>query len=432
MALNLKSELQQLRDFSQQLKLNKSIELINNVLQDIETQTLSIPKEAKDTNLEKPSNSQLSSDLEATFLLQESINRILVSGLEILQTIQIQENTGQIKPAQFELKYEENIAKLSVLQCQKTEELQKIDQTAQLVKEQVQPFLKQFELKLKQRIKQVIDSVDITSSELKKAPKLSKKLSVKIADELKKINEQFEFQIQHEIQQHVKSEIKRLQAFSDTMIQMRQGINQDFLQMKSAENQDNNEDYIGKGIAFTASYLTRFGGIWPGYQVAGVKGAAVGAVGGMGTIFGANFVIKMIALPLTWQISLAISLLSGFTSGWFAEKLFGTDRVAKFKSGYKAKMLAEIDKQLKAKPLTKQIDAYIDEIFKVLKQQVEQETDAWLDNTQNTLAEIQYKQERHETFNETEYQQLNQMRLETQKIISYAQQLAMQKHLNVP
>ncbi len=423
------SDLQQLRDFSQTLLLTKSVELINDIFQRIEAKSV-IGDTAKLSNnsewLTQGSFSELERTLEpfltqeeehGAILLQVLVNRILASSTEIIKAINLQESALQMRQDQFHQAYETSVAAIASLQTRKTVEIAKIDEAAKQVKEQVQPLVLQLPNELKKVAKQVIDSTYIRPEELKDTKALTEKLGNKISNDVQKAGDKFSEQIQSEVQRGFMQEVERLQDFAGALVQTMQRIEMEFVQVGSKNTL---QDSVGDTLVTTASVVTNFRGILSGYQLAGLKGAVFGSTGSIGSM-GVGLVKGAFGLTMTWPILIAIGVLSTVAANWLFQTVFGGFRVDKFKKDYKAEVLKEIDNQLKKNSVAQQVNDHISERFSALKQQVHQEVDALLDNTQKTLVELQNQREQDETLTEKKRQQLDDMRTETQRILDKAQ-----------
>lgn len=66
----------------------------------------------------------------------------------------------------------------------------------------------------------------------------------------------------------------------------------------------------------------------------------------------------------------------------------------------------------------------MDKTFDALKQKLQQEVNAMLENTQSTITDLGRKQERDIVLNETHIQELKQMKEDTKQIQSSAQWLS--------
>lgn len=115
---------------------------------------------------------------------------------------------------------------------------------------------------------------------------------------------------------------------------------------------------------------------------------------------------------------------SFFTGDWLTRKIFSRDQVQNFKANYKEAVFQEIEKQLKLNPVSQKVNDAISDAFTKLKQKVSQETETLLQDTQNTLHDLRGKKERDETLNQSQLEDFNQMRAETQKILDNAHKVS--------
>jgi hypothetical protein len=381
----LSTDLQQLRDFSKTLNLSESIELIDEVLQSTETD---------------------SSQVTPSSVL---VNRIIASGTEILSVIHIKQNAGQMQQTQFHQAYQTSIAEIESLKLQKTEQLKNIDDAIERVKIQAQPLVTQLEQQLTQIPAQVIDSCQIQITDLKKTKVLSERLARQISDEIQKASQQMSAQLQREIERELISEAKQVEAFSNSVVQTMQHIEMKFLQ------KDKNLKTLKKGIALTTAVVTKQGGIWSGYQVAGIKGAAVGiATATVSTTMSTHLVTSLIGFSAALPAFIAITVLSSLTGNWFLNKIFANERIRQFKKEYQKQIQAAVKKQLNSTSLSKQVNEHIHNSFAVLKQQLHQQVEALLQDTQQTLEELQSQRSSDSRLRVD----LDNIRVETQQILN--------------
>ncbi|PLZ24860.1 dynamin family protein [Fischerella thermalis] len=351
--------------------------------------------------------------------LQVPLNRVIASAGEILSTINIQENALKMKLEDFEKTYETSIQEISELRRRKKEEMQLIDRAAENVRYNVRPLLNKLEEELKQTAIQVIDSTTITAKEVSNKKALTEKLGRKVSNSLQNTGQKLADKIQTEIQKGLAEEIDRLQDFANSVVTVLNRIEMQFVDVEADAKRKRSAG--GEAVAAALAVFTGFGGIWAGFRIAGVKGAAVGAVGSFGTAFGAGMLAASIGLPITWPALVAIGVVSIFTGGWLTRLVFGGEQVEAFKENYKAAILQEIEKQMKSNPINQKVEDHISASFDHLKQTLSQEVEALLDNTQNTLTELNQKRQRNEALTEAEQKELDEMRAETERILGSAQ-----------
>jgi len=351
--------------------------------------------------------------------LQVPLNRVIASSGEILSTINIQENALKMKLEDFEKTYETSIQEISELRRRKKEEMQLIDRAAENVRYNVRPLLNKLEEELQQTAIKVIDSTTITPKEVSNKKALAEKLGRQVSSSLQNSGQKLADKIQIEIQKGLAEEIDRLKDFANSVVTVLNRIEMQFVGVEADATRKRSAG--GEAIAAALAVFTGFGGIWSGFKTAGVKGAAVGAVGSLGTAIGAGVLAGLIGFPITWPAIVAISVVSVFTGGWLTKLVFGGEQVEAFKENYKAAILQEIEKNLKLNPINQKVEEHISTSFNNLKQTLSQEVEALLDNTQNTLTELNRKRQRNEALTEAEKKELDEMRAETERILGSAQ-----------
>ena len=351
--------------------------------------------------------------------LQVPLNRVIASSGEILSTINIQENALKMKQEDFEKTYETSVEEISELRRRKKEEMQLIDKAAENVRYNVRPLLNKIEDELKETAKQVIDATTITPKEVSNKKALAEKLGRKVSSSLQNTGQKLGDKIQTEIQKGLAEEIERLQDFASSVVTVLNRIEMQFVDVEADSTRKRSGG--GEAIAAALAVFTGFGGIYSGFKTAGVKGAAVGAAGSVGTFFGAGMLAGLIGLPIAWPAVIAIGVVSIFTGGWLTKLVFGGEQVEAFKENYKAAIDKEIEKQLKSNPINRKVEDHISTSFNHLKQTLSQEVEALLDNTQNTLTELNRKRQRNEALTEAEEKELDEIRAETERILGSAQ-----------
>lgn len=355
-------------------------------------------------------------------LLQVPVNRAIASASEILSTINIQENALEMNEKDFEAAYEKGVAEIEVIRKKQKEEMELIDKAAENVKYRVKPVIWQIPSEIKQAAIQVIQEANIEPSELKNQKVLTEKLGRKVSNAVQGVSSKLSEKIQIEIQQGIDREVERLKDFAQSVEQALQRIEMEFVQIEADTTRKTSA--TAEAITAALSVFTGFGGIWSGYRVAGFKGAAVGAGASIATAVATGFVAGLVGLPITLPIILAMGVASIFTGGLLAKSVFAKDRVENFKDNFQTKILEEIDKQLREKNIEQTMIEQIADPFNRLKQTLQQEVEALLDNTQDTLADLRGQRERAKTLNEGERRELNEIRSQTQRILGNAQHLS--------
>lgn len=359
-------------------------------------------------------------------VLQVPVNRVLTSSAEILKTISMQEGGLGMKQEDFNAAYEASVAELAALRKRKVEEMQKIDAATEQTRQKVKTLLNQLEAQLKQAAEQVIESTTITDSDLNKTKieGFKDKLGRQVANAVRSAGQNLAEKIQLEIQQGLAIEVERLSDFTGTVDQTLHDIEMQFVKVAADGTRKTTSSV--EAITAAVSVYTGWGGIWSGYRAAGWKGAGIGAAASFGTYFGAGLLIGLVGLPISWPFVLSVGITSFFTGDWLARKILARDLVQNFKANYKQAVFEEIPKQLTSSPINQKVNDYISDTFTALKQKLNQEIEALLNDTQNTLTDLRGQKERDETLTAGKIEEFNQMRVETQKIYENAQTVSEQ------
>ncbi|MEZ2228939.1 MAG: dynamin family protein [Microcoleus sp.] len=355
-------------------------------------------------------------------VLQVPINRAIASATEILKTISIQENGLAMEGEKFDAAYDKSVAEIKELRSKKAKEMGLIEDAAENVKHEVQPLVVSLEGELKQAVNRVITATEIDPSELSNKKALQEKLARKVSNAVQKAALEISEKIRDQIEHGLVEEVNRLQEFTKTVDQALQHIEMQFISVDVDEKEEKNA--VVGGLAAALAIYTGFGGISSGYQEAGYKGAAVGAVGSVGTMVAAGVIAGVIGFPVTIPVVIAVSVLSYFTGGWLTKTVFGGERVEHFKENYRKEALELIENQLKQNHIDRQVNQQIDNTFGALKQKVRQEVETLLENTQSTLTDLRANRERKIVLNENQLQELKQMKEDTKRIQDSAQRLS--------
>jgi GTPase SAR1 family protein len=356
-------------------------------------------------------------------LLQVPVNRAISSSQEILSTISIQENALTMKQEEFQAAYEKSVAEIAAIRDRQTKEVKLIDGAAANVKLLAKPLIYNLPAELKQAAKEAIQSTPIEAKDLKDEKALAKKMNDRVSKALQRAGDRLSQKIQNEVQQGIDREVERLKDFAKSVEQALTNIEMEFAEIQASSTRKTTA--AAEAITAALSVFTGFGGIWSGYRVAGIKGAAVGVGASIGTAFVGGMIAALLGLnPVTLPVLLAVGVTSIFTGDGLAKMMFARDRAENFKADYTEKMLQEIDKQLREQRLEQKIDEQITVPFELLKETLRQEVEALLDNTQKTLTDLSDKRGRQEAMTEAERQELDRVRAETQRILGNAQRLS--------
>lgn len=133
-----------------------------------------------------------------------------------------------------------------------------------------------------------------------------------------------------------------------------------------------------------------------------------------------------LGIPLAWPAMLAIGVVSIFTGGWITKKVFGKSQLAEFRKNFTQSIHKEIDNLKTKNRLEDRVRAQVNEGFSRLKEKVAQEVDAVIEDTENTLRELNAKIERDYALTDKEKEKLNDIRQNVGIIAENANRLNLQ------
>jgi GTPase SAR1 family protein len=358
-------------------------------------------------------------------LLQVPLNRIRAAAKEVLDAIRLRQTSLEMKREEFLAAYEKSTQELADLRVRKTDELRRIDGAAAVVSIKVRPLVEQLPTELLAAADAAIDSASIEPEDLRGDQRIkatNEQLSAEIAERIKGSSRLFAERIQVEIEKGLREEAARLRGFTQTVDEVLSGITAQFDTIEA----DTRAPRSGavEGVMAFASIWTGLGGIWSGYRQAGWQGAAVGAGASVGVALGVGVLIGILSMPVSLPVIAVIGIVSFLTGGGAVRMLLGGQIVKNFRENYKKRIHEELTRQLVEQDVGSKVNDQIHSSFSALKSKINEEVEAVLDNTHNTLADLRAKRERDETLTEQERRDLAEMHLEVQRIQGNAQRLA--------
>lgn len=360
----------------------------------------------------------LTEDRGAVFL-QIPVNRILRTTEDILKSIEIHEGALKMKKDDFHQKMQDATKELNQLKARKDSELAKIDQASLIAYKHTLPFIDNLWQDMKVAAGEVIENFELSVDDIDKGKldNTQQRLMEAVTQELKAKGQLLAETIQQKIEKELNAESLRLMSFSEDVASVVENIHGMFF----ANTQQ--QKTTGEVVAAAAAVFTGFGGIWSGYRYAGAKGALVGAVGSFGTAFGGGLLIGALGIPLAWPAILALGVVSIFTGGWITKKVFGKSQLAEFRKNFTASIHQEIDNLKSKSMMEEKVRAQVNEGFSRLKEKVAREVDAVIDDTENTLRDLNSKIERDYALTDKEKETLNNIRQSVSAIVENASRL---------
>lgn len=361
----------------------------------------------------------LTEERGATFL-QVPLNRIIASATEIIKTLNMRESALAMDQNEFRSAYERSVTEIQKLRGLNAEEIEKIDEASTKVKSKIDPLITQLEPMLKQAAIEIVDSTEIKPAELRNKKAVVSKLGFQVSQAVEKTAKQHAEGIQEEINKGLLEEVDRLQELAHVVESVLHHIDMEFSAVQADTRCRASTD--NETVSTAVMRIPLLGGAWLGYREAGIKGAAVGAVG----TYGAAFIALMLGFPITAPAIAILGVLSAFSGGWLTKVIFRSEQVSNFKENYKEGVCIAIQNQLRDARVSQKVDAQVTNIFRMLKEKVRLDINSLLDDTQRTLTDLDKELQRNELMTEHKRQEFESMRGETTRILGNAQRMSEQ------
>ncbi len=359
--------------------------------------------------------------------LQVLANRIMGTGDEIVKRITIELGALDMAQQEFDDAYERALRELASLRRRREEELANIDEAEKRTKKRLEPMVGHLEDDIRKAAEAVIDDAAVTAEEIKKdrVGELTERLGKQVSDAVSQSARRSGERLQIEIERDLQMEIERLYDFANTVGETLHGIEMRFGSVEADASAKHSAG--AESLAAAISVFTGFGGIWSGYREAGLKGAAVGGVASVGTAI-VGFKIAALAglTTLSLPLILVLGAASFITGGFAAQRLFGADRVDRFKSNYKSALLERLDEQLQEEHLDRKVMENVHELYDALKDKLVGELTVSIDQTQSTLDDLRDKKASDESLSEHKREESQEIRDEVQGIRAKALRLSNQ------
>ena len=338
--------------------------------------------------------------------LQILANKIISSGSEIINSIVIHENALVMETDEFMEKYQLAIGEIEEIRTKKREEFVRINNAANKVFEQLQPILDEYWVKIEETAMQVIDDYQMCGDDLKreKLKLVYEKLTQKIKENIENKAQLICEQIQNDINVGLSEEAVRLQSFQDEFFESLNRIQEMFsVQAKHNRNGGAVDSIIGSVIGTGG-----IGGLFIGFREAGIKGALLGGLTGLTTWLATSFLLvtTVVGGAFLTPAGLCILAFAGFAgtfTGKFAvDKLLVQERIDKFKVNVKANVKKQFHEMRINSDFTESVRQQVYNSFAGLKNQIEQETEIILKDTQKTLDNLNEVKQQKKTMSDNE------------------------------
>ncbi|MBQ5311837.1 MAG: dynamin, partial [Oscillospiraceae bacterium] len=257
-------------------------------------------------------------------------------------------------------------------------------------------------VKIEETAMQVIDDYQMGAEDLKreKLKVVYEKLTAKIKENIENKAQLICEQIQNDINIGLSEEAVRLQSFQDEFFESLNRIQELFSVTPERRARAGGvvDSVIGSVIGTGG-----IGGLFVGFREAGVKGALLGGLTGLTTWLATSFLLvtAVVGGAFLSPAGICLMALAGFAgtfTGKFAvDKFLVDERIEKFKQGFKQNVSKQFHEMKINSDFTESVRQQVYSSFTGLKNQIEQETEIILKDTQKTLDDLnETKQQKKE------------------------------------
>ncbi|MBQ5316474.1 MAG: dynamin family protein [Oscillospiraceae bacterium] len=334
--------------------------------------------------------------------LQILANKIISSGSEIINSIVLHENALVMETDEFMEKYQLAIDEIEDIRTKKREEFVRINNAANNVFEKLQPILDEYWVKIEETAMQVIDDYQMSAEDLKreKLKIVYEKLTQKIKENIENKAQLICEQIQNDINIGLSEEAVRLQSFQDEFFESLNRIQELF---SVAPERRARAGGVVDSVIGSVIGTGGIGGLFVGFREAGVKGALLGGLTGLTTWLATSFLLvtAFVGGAFLTPAGICLMALAGFAgtfTGKFAvDKFLVDERIEKFKQSFKQSVSKQFHEMKINSDFTESVRQQVYSSFTGLKNQIEQETEIILKDTQKTLDDLnETKQQKKE------------------------------------
>lgn len=357
--------------------------------------------------------------------LQVQVNKILSAVGEIVKTVQLREAALSMSQQEFQEKCSEAREKIAAIRAHREEEYRKIDESAAAAWNQLRPMADGFWDELTAGALALVDAEPVTREELSKEriaatqERILKKVQKASEDQGRLLSERMQVQITAALGE----ETARLAEFEGDFFSRVADIQQIFVASGSMTDRQSLTDVaIGAGAGMIlGGGIT--GGIFVGWRQGGAKGALLGGAVGLGTLAGSVLLTTALAIPVTWPVVLAATVVGTLASKFALNKWFGGASPDKFKEQLKQGIAEQYRAIAVENDMPKRLREQIDTAFNSLKQKIDRETETVLKDLENTLRSLDRENIEHQALERKEKTDLQEMLRDVAAISSHADDL---------
>ncbi|MBW4646536.1 MAG: dynamin family protein [Goleter apudmare HA4340-LM2] len=339
--------------------------------------------------------------------LQVATNRVMAIATEIIKIINTKHHNLESQQAEFSSKYHQIHNLITKFQQIKLQKKSQIEIISSNIKSQTSLLINQLEHKLKQTAGEIIEATDINSSQ--NINTLLQQLATQVDNALQQTSQNLAQSIHTVVCQELSTAAQQastlVELTSEIIYTVATHLNQFDHNIVGISNSEIINNSLNQALhEFNQEQPGNLSGLFPSNsQVFLLKVEANSLYTVAGGVAGALFG--------PWGIPIGVAVGAGIGN---------SQKMKNFKTNYKSHVIVEVEKQLRSHNPNQIVNDYVNSVCQTLeklKNQIDQEITSWIENTQNTLAKLQGKQQ---AFVESEQKTINVMQAETQNILNHA------------
>ncbi len=369
-------------------------------------------KKKFDEQMIKNSNyPEFEKELEHTILMDRGIiqlsaqtNKIISTSAEILKVISLYASSDNMSVEEFEKKYQATLKSFEQIRADRKKEEARISVGAGALLNDIRAMIDDYWIETENGVNEFIDQLIITDDDLKQEniDATKNQLSESIQEYLNNSQSVFNDKIQVRINEAVGRETERIGNFENNFLQ-----SVDDVHMSFTGGDFNTTETVAStaGSVLTIALMSNplgyaAGGIYSGYKQGGIKGAVVGGL----TTFGTGFVVDMgittlltaagvtITSAIAWPVIIGAGLVGTLVGKNVLKKVFGSDsKIDKFKTACKKAITDSLKEYKQNSVMDAEIEKQVKELFDKMQENLHNETEQILKNTETTLNELRQK-----------------------------------------
>lgn len=380
-------------------------------------------------------------DERGLIALNTQVSKILSASTEVLKVLSIYENSSKLSNEEFEQKYVEAQTAFEDIRKRRRAEEERIERSCENTVQKAKELLSSYWEESLSGAKAIVDQVEVTRDDLKKEniEATQKRVSDAVGEYLNNQQILLADKMNVLVEKEVGKEIEDIEIYGKEFSESVSVVHKNLITTGTGNAKDGDAIIAGTGgtvlTALLASNIfgAAAGGMYYGYKQAGLKGVVVGGVGSLGGAMAANFIGNVIFAAtglsiLGWPILIGVGLAGAFAGKKAVEVFFrkSQDNVVKFKDAFKEQLSKSIAEQRDSREMEKSITKAIVEVFNGLSDEMHNETEKILKNTEKTLEDLKNQRLKNEAVAEQELEKRDRIAKSVVEISNRASELSKQ------